>query len=169
MKYVGYGFIIILALALQTVSPGLGLFGFRPELILLLTLGLAMLEEARFAAGFGFISGLLQDALIGQFIGLYAGAYLLMAVLVGLATRRFYKENFVVRFVVIFSGTVFGQILYLSGAASFGSSNLWSWATWSAILGTGLVNGILGVLLYRPFYAVNKRLAYLDELLKRTG
>lgn len=169
MKYVGYGFVIILALALQTVSPGIILFGFRPELILLLTLSLAMLEQTGVAAGFGFVSGLLQDVLIGQFIGLYAGTYLLMAILVGFLTRRLYKENLLVRFVAIFLGTVLGQILYLSGAASFGLSNSWSWGLWSAILGTGFFNGMIGVLLYRPLAALNKRLVYLDELLKRTG
>lgn len=169
MKYMGYGLIIILALALQTVTPGLKLFGFRPELILLLTLGLAMLEETGVAGGFGFISGLLQDLLIGRFIGLYAGTYLLMAILVGFVTRRLYKENFLVRFAATFAGTVLGQVFYLLGAASFGSSSHWSWTTWSAILGTGLLNGCIGVLLYRPLVALNNRLIYLDELLKRTG
>ncbi|HBN95823.1 MAG TPA: rod shape-determining protein MreD [Firmicutes bacterium] len=169
MKHVGYGIIVLLALALQTGSPGLVILGFRPELLLLFSLIFAMLEQPGGAAGFGFVSGLLQDLIVGQFIGLYAGTYLLMAILVGFVTKRLYRENLLVRFSAIFVGTALGQMLYLLGAASFGFSSPWSWITWSAILGTGLFNGLIGVLVYRPLVAINRHLIYLDELLKRTG
>lgn len=168
MKYLGYGLLIIVGLALQTASPGLVVLGRQPELLLLLTLLLAMLQEPG-AAVFGFVSGLLQDILVGQFIGLYAGTYLLMAVLVGFLAKRLYKENLLVRFFAIVSGTLLGQLLYVFGAASFGSASPESWTLVSGILGTGLFNGIVGVLLYRPFVALNQRLVYLHELLKRTG
>ena len=169
MKHVGYGLVVILGLALQTSLPGLVIVGFRPELLLLLTLIFAMLEEPWGAAGFGFASGLMKDLLVGKFIGLYAGTYLLMAILVGFVTKRLYRENFLVRFFAIVAGTVLGQVLYLLGAASFGFSSPWSWITWSSILGTSLFNGLVGLLVYRPLVAMNKRLIYLDELLKRTG
>ncbi len=169
MKHVGYGLVVILGLALQTSWPGLVIVGFRPELLLLLTLIFAMLEEPWGAAGFGFASGLMKDLLVGKFIGLYAGTYLLMAILVGFVTKRLYRENFLVRFFAIVAGTVLGQVLYLLGAASFGFSSPWSWITWSSILGTSLFNGLVGLLVYRPLVAMNKRLIYLDELLKRTG
>lgn len=169
MKHVGYGLVVILGLALQTSWPGLVIVGFRPELLLLLTLIFAMLEEPWGAAGFGFASGFMKDLLVGKFIGLYAGTYLLMAILVGFVTKRLYRENFLVRFFAIVAGTVLGQVLYLLGAASFGFSSPWSWITWSSILGTSLFNGLVGLLVYRPLVAMNKRLIYLDELLKRTG
>ena len=170
MRYVGYALILILGMAFQTAgSPGLILFGTRPELMLLLTLLFAMLQEPWGAAGFGFSSGLLQDLLIGRFIGLYALTYLLMATLVAFATKRLYKENFLVRFFAVFAGTACGQVLYLFGAASFGSASAWSWTIWGMVLGTSVFNGLIGVLLYRPFVAINKRLIYIDELLKRTG
>ena len=169
MKHVGYGLVVILGLALQTSWPGLVIVGFRPELLLLLTLIFAMLEEPWGAAGFGFASGFMKDLLVGKFIGLYAGTYLLMAILVGFVTKRLYRENFLVRFFAIVAGTVLGQVLYLFGAASFGFSSPWSWITWSSILGTSLFNGLVGLLVYRPLVAMNKRLIYLDELLKRTG
>ncbi|NLL42287.1 MAG: rod shape-determining protein MreD [Firmicutes bacterium] len=169
MKYAGYGLMIILALALQTTLPNLVLIGGRPEFLLLLTLIFAMFEELRGAKGLAFASGLLQDLLVGRFIGLYAGTYLLMAVLMSFVTNRLYKENFLVRFFAIFLGTALGQVLYLIGAASFGFASPWSWLTWSAILGTSLFNGLVGMFLYRPLAVVHKRLIYLDELLKRTG
>ena len=168
MKYVGYGLIIIVCLALQTASPGLVVFGRQHELLLLLTLLFAMLQGPG-ASVFGFVSGLFQDILVGRFIGLYAGTYLLMAILVGFLAKRLYKENALVRFFAIVLGTVLGQLLYLFGAASFGSSSPQSWVLISGVVGTGLLNGIVGVLLYRPFMALNERLIYLHELLKRTG
>lgn len=170
MKYVGYGLLMILGLALQTSgSPGLMLFGFKPELMLLLTLLFAMLQNRDGGPMFGFFSGLLQDLLIGHFIGLHAGTFMLTAILVGFVTRRFYKENFLVRFFAVFGGTVVGQVLYLLGAASFGVSSSWSLGTWSTILATSVLNGLIGMILFRPLASLNKRLVYLDELLKRTG
>ncbi|HHT89527.1 MAG: rod shape-determining protein MreD [Bacillota bacterium] len=170
MRTIGYALIMVLGLAFQTAgSPGFVLFGTKPELMLLLTLLFAMLLEPGGAACFGFFSGLLQDVLIGRFIGLYAMTYLLMAVLAAFVAKRFYKENFLVRFLIVLGGTLLGQIVYLLGAASFGSAGSWSWVTWRSILGTSALNGLLGVLLYRPLLALHKRLVYIDELLKRTG
>lgn len=170
MKYAGYGLLILLGLVLQTGgSPGLIVYGFRPELMLLLALLFAMVQEQSGGATFGFFSGLAQDVLLGHFIGLYAGTFLLVALLVGSITKRLYKENFLVRFLIVFCGTAAGQILYLLGSASFGVSSSWAFDTWSMILGTSLFNGLLGLLLLRPFSAFNKRLVYLHELFKRAG
>ena len=170
MKYVAYWLLLLLALVLQTASaPGALCFAFKAELLLLVTLLFAMFLDSPTHAIFGFIAGLMQDLVVGRFITLNAGVFMLMAIVVGFVTKRFYRENFVVRFVALFFGTALGQVLYLLGAASFGIARSWTMATWQTILLASVFNGLIGMLLFRPLTALNKRLIYLDELIKRTG
>lgn len=170
MKYVAYLLLLLLALILQTAgAPGTLGFVFTAELLLLISLLFAMLLESPAHAIFPFMAGLMQDLVIGRFITLNAGIFMFLAIIVGYVTKRFYRENFLVRFVALFVGTGVGQVLYLLGAASFGISRPWTLATWQTILLVSIFNGLVGMLLYRPLSALNKRLIYLDELVKRTG
>ncbi len=170
MKYLGYSVILIVGLALQTAAPSsLIMFGFQPELVLLLALLFALMQGPLDGAIFGFFGGLMLDLLVGRFIGLRAITIMLSSVGIGLVTNRLYKENFVVRFSAIFLGTLVGQILYLVGIVAFGRTVAWSLTTWRTILGTSIFNGLLSVVLFRPFVALNKRLIFWDELFKRTG
>lgn len=170
MKYLGYGLFLFLGILLQTAgSPGLLFFGFKPEIMLLLALLFGMIQPPWSGALFGFFSGLIYDLLTGRFIGLYAVTLMLAAISVGFVTKRLYKENVVVRFLAVFGGSIFGQLLYLIGIMAFGHSFPWSWLTISTVLGTSLVNAGLSLVLFRPLIALHKRLIYLDELYKRTG
>lgn len=170
MKYVAYCLALIVILVLQTAgAPGILFFGYKPELLLLVALLFAIILDVPTAAALGFLAGLMQDLLVGRFITLHATSFLVMAVAVGLLTKRFYRENFIVRFCALFLGTAGGQILYLLGAASFGFAKPWTLATGWGILITSIFNGLVGMLLFRPFVALNKRLLYLHELVKRTG
>lgn len=144
-------------------------FGFRPELMLLLTLLFAMIHEPLEAAFFGFCCGFVQDLLVGRFIGLYACTLVLIALAVGFATKRMYQENFVVRLLAVFAGTALGQVLYLLGTVAFGLAVSWQLATWYSILGTSIINGVISLFMFRPLVAMDRRLIYWDELLKRTG
>jgi len=170
VKYAAYGLVFFLALILQTFGPpGLSLFGFRPELILLAALLYAMLEGPTSGGLFGFAGGLLQDLLIGRFLGLGAVTVMATAFGVGFLSRRLYKENLVVRFSTVLVATWAGQILYLLGQAAFGAAVVWDYFTWRTILATGILNGLLGLIVYGPLARLNKRIVYWDELLKRTG
>ncbi|HPT83775.1 MAG TPA: rod shape-determining protein MreD [Limnochordia bacterium] len=170
MKYIVYGLVLLLALVLQTAGvPGIVFFGCKPELMLLLTLLAAMIMPPAEAVAFGFFAGLAQDLVVGRFLTLHAAVFVLMALLEWFITQRFYRENFLVRFLALMAGTALGEVLYLLGAASFGLSGPWTWAAWSAILLVSLFNGILGTILYKPLSRLYKRLIYYHELLKRTG
>ncbi|HBG10446.1 MAG: rod shape-determining protein MreD [Limnochordia bacterium] len=170
MKYVAYGVLILLTLVLQTAGvPGIVFFGFKPELMLMLTLLAGMIMPPAEAAVFGFFAGLAQDLIVGRFLTLHAGVFVLMALAEGFVARRFYRENILVRFSSLLLGTAMGEVLYLLGAASFGLSRPWTLGTWTGILAVSVVNGFLGALVYRPLVRLNKRLVYYDELLKRTG
>lgn len=170
MKYLAYGLVLLLALVFQTAGvPGVVLFGVKPELVLLVVLLFAMILEPQQAAVLGFAGGLFQDLLVGRFITLSAASFTLVALAVALAFQRFYGENPLVRLVALVGGTAVGELLYLFGAASFGLSRTWTWGILLPIFTASLFNGVVGLLLFRPFVKLNKRVVYLDELLKRTG
>ncbi|HHT43385.1 MAG TPA: rod shape-determining protein MreD [Firmicutes bacterium] len=170
MKYVVYSVLLLLTLVLQTAGvPGLVFFGFKPELMLLLSLIFAMILEPGAAAVFGFAAGLAQDLVVGRFIMLHAGVFMVVALALGYAIQRFYRENIIVRFIALFLGTGLGEVLYLLGAASFGLSMPWRSSTWLTILAVSFFNGLVGALVYRPLSKLNRHLIYLDELVKRTG
>lgn len=170
MKYLGYCLLLFGGILLQTAgSPGIHLFGFKPELLLLLTLLVAMLQEPDLGASFGFFAGLMRDLLIGRFVGLSAVLFFAVAILIGFVTKRLYKEHFAVRFLTVLTGTMLGQIFYLLGTMSFGADFSWSTGVWYTIFATSFVNGFLSILIFWPLVAYHKRLIYLDELYKRTG
>ena len=90
MKYVAYGVLILLTLVLQTAGvPGIVFFGFKPELMLMLTLLAGMIMPPAEAAVFGFFAGLAQDLIVGRFLTLHAGVFVLMALAEGFVARRF--------------------------------------------------------------------------------
>lgn len=158
------------ALALQSAGPpGLVLFGVQPQLVLLIALLSGMIEGPVSGAIFGFMGGLFQDLLTGRFIGLGAVATMCAALGLGLAGRRLYKENLLVRFFTILGGTLAAQLLYLLGKAAFGLAIPWSPLIWKTLLGVGLLNGLISIVLFRPLMFLNRRIIYWDELLKRTG
>lgn len=170
MKYLGYALVLILGLAFQTAAtPSLFVLGFRPELVLLLALLFALIQGPLEGAIVGFGGGLMLDLLVGRFIGLRALTFMLSSIGIGLVAKRLYQENFLVRFLAISGWSLVAQLLYLLGTAAFGRIIVWTYPTWRAILGTSIFNGLLSVVLFRPFLALNKRLIYWDELFKRTG
>lgn len=170
MRYLGYTSILIVGLVFQTTLGSNSVFlGFRSELVLLLALLLALIEGPIQGVLVGFVGGLMLDLLVGRFIGLRATTIMLASIGIGLISNRLYKENFVVRFLAISGGSLVAQVLYLMGIAAFGGIITWNYTTWRAVLGTSVFNGVLSVILFKPFVALNKRLIYWDELFKRAG
>lgn len=170
MRFVVCGLLLLLALVLETAGvPGIAFGGVKPELMLMLTLLAAMIMPLGEAVGVGFAAGLAQDLVVGRFITLHAGAFVLVALAVGLVVQRFYRENFLVRLCCLLFGTALGEVMYLLGAASFGLSRPWTVNLWSRIAVVSIVNAVLGTLLYRPLARLYRRLLDHDELVKRTG
>lgn len=170
MRYLGYVLILLIGLVFQTsLTFGLAFWGFRPELVLLLAMLIALIEGPIHGALVGFIGGFMLDLLVGHLIGLRAITIMLACAGIGYVSNRLYKENFAVRFLAISGGSLGAQLLYLIGTAAFGGIILWNYPAWRSILGTSIFNGLLSVILFRPFVILNKRLIYWDELFKRTG
>ncbi len=170
MKYVGYWSILFVGLLVQTTgSSGLVIFGYKLEVLLLLTLLFAIIHGPYGGAILGFVGGLMQDLLVGHYIGLYASVLMFVCLGVGYLSKRLYKENFLVRFMAIFAGTAQAKICFLVGKIAFGATVYFGRVTFMTILGSALLNAFVGLLIFRPLVLLDKRLIYWDEVFKRTG
>lgn len=170
MRYVVYALVLLLALVLQTAGvPGVVFLGCKPELVLLLTLLAAMILPPAEAVVFGFFAGLAQDLIVGRFITLHAGVFVVVILAERFVTQRFYRENLVVRFLTLVLGTALAEVLYLLGAASFGLSRPWTGQLLGTLAVVSVLNGFVGALMYKPLTRLQARLIHFDERVKRTG
>lgn len=165
-----YGLLIIASLALQTtIFPLVPFIGISPDLILILVVVFSLLNGGVFGAKFGFVAGLALDLSIGYMVGLNAVTKMIVGLVVGTLSQRFFKENYVVPVSSVLMATWLDQFLYLGGTFLFGSSVPWNLALQRVIVPLGFYNSALTLLLYLRLYYLNRKIAYWDELAKRAG
>lgn len=105
--------IVITAVLLQsTVFAQLRLLGVRPELLILVTIVLALLEGPTEGAVVGFVSGLAQDLFLNQPKGITALTLTLLGYAVGMARQFISSPSPLVPTIVVAIGTAAGMIFY---------------------------------------------------------
>jgi rod shape-determining protein MreD len=106
------GFWLFVSLLLQsTVLHRLAIAGTRPDLLLVLTIITGLLQGTRYGAAVGFIGGLMQDILIGRFLGMNALVKMIIGYLVGMTEEKVFKENFLTPFAAVLLGTLLSELL----------------------------------------------------------
>ncbi len=117
MRYVYITLLFILCLILQsTVFSIATVAGIKPDLVLILVVLFALIRGSREGAVVGFIGGLLQDLLLGHFIGLNILPKMAVGVIFGMLEKKVYKENFFIPVItVIIATTINESIIFLLG------------------------------------------------------
>ena len=93
-KVLAYGGMILLFVLLQcSFFTHLSLADVVPNLLIILTASIAIINGSLEGCLVGFFSGLLLDLMFGPYIGMYAFGYLLCGYLTGIGNRIFYKED----------------------------------------------------------------------------
>jgi rod shape-determining protein MreD len=114
MRYIVLAVGVIVALALEsTIFPFLSVAGVKPDLVLIIVIFFALLNGGRSGAALGFFAGLLEDLLIGRFIGINALSKMLTGLVVGQMEGKVYRENVLVPLIFTYAGTVFCEIVFL--------------------------------------------------------
>ncbi len=141
----------IISLILQTtILPLLKIEGVMPDLILVLVVFTALFSSAFTGGAVGFTAGLLQDLLIGRYVGLCAYSGLLVGWLVGELESRFYKENPLVPVILVLMATLVSELVYYLGRGLCGSFPFsFSYAGRNMLL-EAVYNMVLSVILYKP-------------------
>jgi rod shape-determining protein MreD len=154
------GLIFLLGLALQsTLFVFCQIGGVRPDILMVLVILLGLLRGPLDGGKLGFLAGLLEDLVVGEFIGINAFVKMCVGALVGLFERRFYKENLLIPLLAVLGGTFFGSSLFIFLSNSFGHNVPWYSSIHLKVAPMCLYNSIVSLVLYKPVNRLNR---YLD-------
>jgi len=105
--------LVITGLVIETSVLGQAtLVGTKPQLLLLMTVALAMGEGPSLGAGFGFTAGLATDLMTGLPVGLTAVTYTILGYAVGTIRAQVQTPTAWLPAAMVFTGTLGGVLLY---------------------------------------------------------
>lgn len=147
-RYLGMLVILILCLVLSgTVFHYWSWNGIKPDLAMLWVIYIAMHLKPAEGITNAFVTGLIVDLYLGRYVGLYAITLAVVALLIGILQKRWYKENIPLTMTLVFLVTVTGQTLmvFLAGTAGL----QWSFRdAFRIIFGVSFYNSLLVPLTY---------------------
>ncbi len=150
MHNAAVGALLVGSLILQaTVLPRLAIAGARPDLLLVVTILLGLRFGPLPGAGVGLAGGLLQDVLIGRFIGMNALTKGLTGYCIGLAEEKLFKENIATPLAAVLVGTITHESLFWLLQAGFGRYVPLPAALGRVIIPGALFNCFLAALILR--------------------
>lgn len=151
--------LVLTAAAVQTaVLPLVTLAGFRPDLLLLLTITVAVHDGPEPGVRFGFGAGLVTDLLLqSSAVGVAALCYALVGYLVGFARPYLSSNSLTAPLLLAFGGSTVGAVLLglLTGFLGDGPTDLP--LTLSVAVFVGVVHTLLMPLVLRLVRAISVR------------
>lgn len=166
MRYILIAIMFLLSLILPgTVFHFWSWSGIKPDLLMLLTIYIAMHHRLPSSVVWGLGAGLIEDLYLGRYIGMYTLTLAVVAFLGYWLAERWYRENFLISTFVVFLVTAVGQIMI--AFLSLGAGLQWSLADIARlVIGVSFYNAVMvpityplihrsflrGWLRYRPRY-----------------
>ena len=143
MRYVLIAFMFLLSLILPgTVFHFWSWSGIKPDLLMLLTIYMAMHHRLSSGVLWGLGTGLLEDLYLGRYIGMYMFTLAVVAFLSYWLAERWYRENFLLTTFMVFFVTAVGQVLV--AFLNLGAGLQWSFGDIGRlVIGVSLYNAIL--------------------------
>jgi len=153
MRFVLMAFLFIISLVLEsTLFSYLTVAGIKPDLVLIMIILYALFHGSREGAIIGLMGGLLQDMLLGQFIGLNALAKLLTGLIFGVLEYKIYKESILIAAMALIFGTWWHEtVIWLLGLFAGFSGNYFT-AIINVIFPAIVYNSCLVPFIYGRFY-----------------
>lgn len=107
LKVIAYSILIFLTVLIQsTIAESIRVYGVKPNIIIVVTVMVALLRNGTEGAIVGFLCGLMQDAVSGRVIGFYALLGLYLGLLIGKSNKRLNKENILIAIFFTFISTI---------------------------------------------------------------
>jgi len=152
-RYIPLIILFILALVLQeTWVPAIAIGGVQPDLLLYFVVFIAIFKKPHEAAIAGAIIGLIDDLLIGKYLGLHMLSYMITGYLVAYFGGRFYKENYIIPLATVFAGGIVSGFCYLFFSQLI-SLNLPFWySLWRLVLPGAIYSALIAPVIYVPVY-----------------
>ena len=137
------------------VQMALGLFlrpgAVKPNLMIIVTIFLALFTDERFGAKAGALSGMLLDIFSIRFFGLNTILFAFGGYLVGKYNSKFYKNSIITHFIVTFAASLailLPGFLIVNLSDPPESQRLLNLILSPAVLAASLLNSFLSILLY---------------------
>jgi rod shape-determining protein MreD len=142
------GLVLFTAVVLQTsLFPSLTLAGYRPDLLLLLTVAIALKDGPMSGCRVGFTAGVLTDALVAQTpIGVAALVFTVFGFVVGFARPYLAPDSVSAPVLIAFATGVLGTAAYGVLALLLGDDRVTLTLLGQAALSVGLYNTLLAPL-----------------------
>jgi rod shape-determining protein MreD len=148
--------IMLVAVLLQTtVLPQVRLFGAAPDLVLLVTISMALLEGPVAGGAVGAVGGLLEDLLLTSITGLMALTYLLIGYAVGKVRPYVQSTSVAVPVAAILVGTVAANLLYSALSVLLGEPA----SAMERVLQTSVLMGLYNAIIAPFVYPIVRRAA----------
>ena len=149
--------IFIILLFQTTWLEHIRIMGVKPNLILVLVILSALINGYTEGAVVGAFSGFALDLVSGRTIGLYALLGLYAGLLAGYASRKLYKENYLVMlFFVFFTSVLYESAVYL--LTSIGSEIHLLQAIALKAFPEAVYNSAVALIFYFIMIRINRRL-----------
>ncbi|OLN31883.1 rod shape-determining protein MreD [Desulfosporosinus metallidurans] len=148
MRYLLIAVMFLLSLILPgTVFHFWSWSGIKPDLLMLLTIYMAMHHRLSSSLLWGLGAGLLEDLYLGRYIGMYTLSLTVVAFVSYWLAERWYRENFPLTTFMVFLVTAVGQIIV--AFLTLGAGLQWSFGDIGRlVIGVSLYNAILVPLTY---------------------
>lgn len=157
MRYVFLALVSFFCVILQdTLFNDLSVAGGKPDFLLIIVVFFAIFNGPARGGFLGLMLGLLEDLMIGRFIGVNALCKGIIGALIGFSERRLYKNNFFVPIFCLLIGTFINALLYYVLNRLIGGNIVFSGMMLSAIP-NAIYNSCFAPLIYALFYRAQSR------------
>jgi rod shape-determining protein MreD len=166
MKYRVIASILIIWIAAffqSTVLECIEIFNVRPNLLIVVTVIIALLRNSFESAVMGLSLGLTMDILMSKTMGWYALLFFLLTIPITLVNEKIYKEKFLVLFFFAFVSTVFVETMFFLILFMFDSYSYLPYVFSRVIVPEAFYNSVLIFLLFKPLSKLYTILNTLDR------
>lgn len=159
--------IFLLTIIQSTVLTSISMYGVKMNLLMVFIVAIALIRGSKEGAWVGFFAGLAQDMTSGKLLFFYALIGLYVGLIIGLTSRKIYRENFlVVVFFTFVTTIIYELVVFIFGIYIFtGNGILYSLG--SVIVPETMYNVIVSVFMYIFVIKIEDRLDQQDKGIRK--
>lgn len=161
MRFIIFSLIALLNIIIQSTFtlP----FGIVPNTSFVLVICYAVLREDVEASLFGFFVGLLQDIVVGRFLGFFALIYALIAFFSAKTFSNYYRRNIIPSLILTFTLTYVYEFVFYFFMFLFRARLNIAYYTVHFVFAESILNLITVLILYQIIYHINKKVEQREK------
>lgn len=147
LRYIVYGLVVFILLSIQS-SNIISVLDISPDLMLILVIIHSFHYGELNGEIFGFITGLLEDAMSGTLFGINAFILTAIGFLTSIYKKYIFVSDVISFLIYVMIATIVKYILYIVFSLVFGQGNYLGWMTILKMLGEIVFNLLVGALFF---------------------